>query len=625
MEHFLRAARVLGLPEGRVFKAPDVVERRDMAKVITALASLAEIASFAPWYSGPKFASSPTATATATTTAKPTAVPTATTPTAAVQPAQVQAPMPVPATTPSKAPSAHEDRRAKRRSVRDVWSGAHAKSKSTVTPAMAFAAQQQQQQLHMPPQPSNPPPQPKVVVAAQSQQQPTSGGEAKKTIMWANGVLKRCAPGSPGAGRQITDARKDFVDGTVLAAIAETLTGQPVGRWYPQPGLPWHADRNLETVFGFLTERAGCRVPPGFATAAGIAGGSIEQAVAVLNTMRARLDPETLTATVPEESRWARVFAELLASERTYVRTLVGVWEELMRPMILAAARGAPVLAAQELSEVFTSIDVVALHHASLLMRLEDRTRETSAAQRGRITDLMFVRLAEWFEAVYADYARTFATSVRAVHRLRANNVAFASQVLAWEELYRADLSRCLAAPLHRPAQYLTLITELAKHTSQSSDEQAAFIKAKELFGRVSAVADAARLEVESFRKAIAFEAASYGLAGSVDSAVLRDGLLEIADAEMNASTYFVLLPERLLLCKHKPSAAKHPGKSFKIAESFAIASFEEVIPNNGFSGQVFSHGLEIVTSEFSLVLLAQTEADRDGWIASIKQAMQQS
>ncbi|KAJ1732943.1 hypothetical protein LPJ61_001804 [Coemansia biformis] len=188
----------------------------------------------------------------------------------------------------------------------------------------------------------------------------------------------------------------------------------------------------------------------------------------------------------------ARIAAEILDTERTYVDGL-GLIEKLyIGPLLASAQQQAPILSRKEVRQLFANFpDIVSLSKellAQLDARLGPRADPPWDPATGRVGDV-FVRMAPFLK-VYSLYLRNFRSALADVSRWLSENHDFARfihQAGASPESKGLPLQSYLLLPVQRIPRYKLLLTDLLKHTPDAHVDRQSISDALHTIAEVAA------------------------------------------------------------------------------------------------------------------------------------------
>ncbi|KAJ2706918.1 hypothetical protein FB645_001213 [Coemansia sp. IMI 203386] len=169
-------------------------------------------------------------------------------------------------------------------------------------------------------------------------------------------------------------------------------------------------------------------------------------------------------------SRRAKVAAEILETERTYVSGL-GLIEKLyISPLLLSAQQPAAILSRKEVRQMFANFPDIITLSRELLSQLESRlgpdANPTWDAETGRIGDI-FLRIAPFLK-MYSLYLRNFRSALADISRWLSTNQEFARFIQlanSSPECKGLSFQSYLLLPVQRIPRYKLLLEDLLKHT----------------------------------------------------------------------------------------------------------------------------------------------------------------
>ncbi|KAJ1816990.1 hypothetical protein LPJ75_001848 [Coemansia sp. RSA 2598] len=169
-------------------------------------------------------------------------------------------------------------------------------------------------------------------------------------------------------------------------------------------------------------------------------------------------------------SHRAKVAAEILETERTYVSGL-GLIEKLyISPLLLSAQQPSAILTRKQVRQMFANFPDIITLSRELLSQLESRLGADASppwdAETGRVGDI-FLRIAPFLK-MYSLYLRNFRGALADISRWLSTNQEFARFIqLAGSspECKGLSFQSYLLLPVQRIPRYKLLLEDLLKHT----------------------------------------------------------------------------------------------------------------------------------------------------------------
>eukprot|EP01105_Mastigella_eilhardi_P018837 TRINITY_DN4395_c0_g1_i1.p1 TRINITY_DN4395_c0_g1~~TRINITY_DN4395_c0_g1_i1.p1 ORF type:complete len:821 (+),score=188.59 TRINITY_DN4395_c0_g1_i1:105-2465(+) len=441
--------------------------------------------------------------------------------------------------------------------------------------------------------------------------------EAEKQLLkWVNDTLHT-------RNISVVDPAKDFCNGLVLIGLLEELCGNTVALHEKTPTLLWHRAQNAILALRFLSDNFVTPLP---CSMEDIVGGHTQPIFKLLLYIKQHMDTKYILATIPSSERRRRFVAErLLNAERAYVKRLTAVFEDVIAPLRQALHTQAHIVSGEELSAVFANLDAILLHHATLLLHIEERLAPAAAQQPLLLGDVFTTKMG-WLKAVYSEYVPTFENCFPLVQSLRVQNLAFQALLQKVEDSWGRDLDSVLALPVHHVFGYARYISDLLVCTSAEHADYQPLQAAKQNVQQVVDIVTDCKQLAENNRKLQFIEDSMSGDFTPLTGVYIREGFMDIADAGVQSS-YFFLFSDRLVFTIFHP--AQYPtGKEFEFQAQFWLEDIEEVADNAfeeedlkeaGASG----YAIEVVTSEYSLILLVKTEHEKKEWVRALQETTQ--
>eukprot|EP00727_Mastigamoeba_balamuthi_P001095 m51a1_g10983 hypothetical protein (548) ;mRNA; r:314789-316750 len=289
--------------------------------------------------------------------------------------------------------------------------------------------------------------------------------------------------------------------------------------------------------------------------------------------------PETATAERAAKRR--RIADELLLTEESYSRSLDAVVNDLIAP--LQAALVAPGV----IGAVFCNIEAIAAFHRELLASL--RARMSARADGTALGDVFLLKADAM--ACYGPFLRNYASSIVAVHYLRAALPVFLAAVRDFEarQSNNLTLQSFLVMPVQRLPRYLLLVKELLKCTPQHHADRALLQAAESALmavaQRVNSGVDSCAVDIARRAVAIVQSIEGIGILGvelvSAARQCVREGTLarlQKKGARLgHGNLYYFLLTDVLVLCE-KPVNPKTPSQPYIFLEAVPIGAVSQVV-----------------------------------------------
>eukprot|EP00727_Mastigamoeba_balamuthi_P000869 m51a1_g1078 putative pleckstrin domain-containing protein (1242) ;mRNA; r:9775-15834 len=193
--------------------------------------------------------------------------------------------------------------------------------------------------------------------------------------------------------------------------------------------------------------------------------------------------PRAMSFPGPEKTmtRRAHVVAELLTTEKTYVRQLSIVVREFVEPVKAMAA-----LSAQEQMGICANVDTLAVLHAKFLAQLTARVESWS---EDSVVGDVLIEASKWFK-LYKYYINNYDDVHDRIKALKSKVPEFRKllEKLEYSEtLESGSLESFLILPVQRIPRYVLLVKELIKNTPSSHRD---FQLIEEAMGQILEMAD---------------------------------------------------------------------------------------------------------------------------------------
>lgn len=253
-----------------------------------------------------------------------------------------------------------------------------------------------------------------------------------------------------------------------------------------------------------------------------------------------------------------------------------------------------------------------------LLLNIQERLSSFNSAHK--LGDIFTTKM-EWLPKLYADYAANSENSFPTVQTLRHTNKAFAALLITCEQKWGKDFHAFISMPIRRVHIYKLYLQELLQATPHTHDDFPLIEVALRMFkSAVVSVGDCWAL-TDNNRKVQFIEESIAGSFDPLTGVYLREGFLVIADAGLE-DTYFFLFNDRLIFTTYK-KPARAEDKVFTFRSSFFVADFEEVIENDWEAPDgTHGHAIEVVTTNFSLILVSKSAEDKAEWLEALQGAL---
>jgi hypothetical protein len=200
-----------------------------------------------------------------------------------------------------------------------------------------------------------------------------------------------------------------------------------------------------------------------------------------------------------------KIAQEIVSTERSYVDGLKSMVEVFLVPLQEALARGQPIIDAQQISTIFSSIQTIYGLNTTFLQKLSERLGSWN--DNSGMGDL-FRDFGRFF-LLYTEFVNNHNNANTELQRLSKKHTAFRTFLQTAEgsaECKRMTLSSYLITPVQRVPRYKLLLAELLKNTPADHPDFAACTAAEALVSRVALQINQAMKDAENLEKMIRVE-----------------------------------------------------------------------------------------------------------------------
>lgn len=191
---------------------------------------------------------------------------------------------------------------------------------------------------------------------------------------------------------------------------------------------------------------------------------------------------------------------EILITERNYVNVLTQIVQYFVEPLEKNSDLDESFISKADIRVLFSEIKVIWTLNMNFLKDLENVVKKSS--QPISMSFTKYGELFRWYQLYICSYERSAST----LKRLTKENLQFKEFIIATElrpELNRMDLSSLMIQPVQRIPQYIILLTDIAKHTSESHPDYTNSLKALKLMSVVGHYINEKKREAENIEQVI--------------------------------------------------------------------------------------------------------------------------
>eukprot|EP00727_Mastigamoeba_balamuthi_P002200 m51a1_g11978 putative domain containing protein (1077) ;mRNA; r:848997-852887 len=185
---------------------------------------------------------------------------------------------------------------------------------------------------------------------------------------------------------------------------------------------------------------------------------------------RTTVEAYKVSALSSRQRRRSKLVSDIVATERTYVRSLHILYEGFYVPMKEASAQPKPVITPEQVSKLFLNVEMIKNVNTQFLKMLEE---QMSSWPQSQSLSSVFLRMVPTFK-VYIEYVNRYETAIATLAALRKTK-AFAEMLSAAIARVNAtladpgeqlmDLQSYLIMPIQRVPRYKLLLEELIRFT----------------------------------------------------------------------------------------------------------------------------------------------------------------
>ncbi len=340
------------------------------------------------------------------------------------------------------------------------------------------------------------------------------------------------------------------------------------------------------------------------------------------------LHPEVL----PQDQRMkltqrSEVVAEILETERNYVDALVMIHNMVIEPIVRSFHTDDPILSRLLMGTIFSNFEDILQINSTLLMFLENRlTRKDPFLESpcDCIGDI-FQQLGHFLK-MYSLYCRNFTDAVYTLQlQLRDNKmfVHFLQSAELKEVLQNLKLQDYLLMPVQRIPRYRLLLSTLLRCTEDLHPDFTALSNAYSIIDQVAtSINESIRChenKIEMLLLQRSFVGLDHSLLSNPSRKLLKRGSLWKANGRKPHVVEVFLFSDCLMYAiLAVPSEFLDVSYNFYIFKRrIALDDLEMAWTAN----EHFEHGIQIMSSEESLVVSCSTAADVTKWWFAIEQA----
>jgi hypothetical protein len=315
------------------------------------------------------------------------------------------------------------------------------------------------------------------------------------------------------------------------------------------------------------------------------------------------------------------VLRELIQTEVTYVADLRALVQVYMRPLLNADARGKPIVPREDVRNLFSSIEVMYLYNESFLAELQHQ--RTMAAAADFPVGKAFLLLGD-FMRTYVPYCNNYNVALAALDRCGQVS-AFRQFVRHAVQLYPCQLPSLLIKPVQRLPRYVLLLKQLCECTpathADSKPLELALVKMLAITNQLNE----AKREAEAFAEVVRI----FNSIAPRD----REGVQELIapsrrfvkegrvfyrrdESATNDAAHYLFLFNDLLLVTVPSARGFH-----SVAIALTLANVTSVVPL--LDSDTVQHCFILDTPNRTIMLLAESAADRDEWVRALQSAIQ--
>lgn len=314
------------------------------------------------------------------------------------------------------------------------------------------------------------------------------------------------------------------------------------------------------------------------------------------------------------------VLRELIQTEITYVADLRALVQVYMRPLLNADARGKPIVPRDDIRNIFSSIEVMYLYNESFLAELQHQ--RTMAAAADFPVGKAFLLLGD-FMRTYVPYCNNYNVALAALDRCGQVS-AFRHFVRHAVELYPCQLPSLLIKPVQRLPRYVLLLKQLCECTPPTHADSQSLEQALVKMLAITNQLNEAKREAEAFAEVVRI----FNSIAPRD----REGVQELIapsrrfvkegrvfyrrdETATNDAAHYLFLFNDLLLVTVPSTRGFHA-----VAIVLTLATVTSVVPL--LDSDTVQHCFILDTPNRTIMLLAESAADRDEWVRALQSAI---
>ncbi|EFC43629.1 RhoGEF domain-containing protein [Naegleria gruberi] len=311
---------------------------------------------------------------------------------------------------------------------------------------------------------------------------------------------------------------------------------------------------------------------------------------------------------------------EILSTEKYYVESLNILQEVYLKPFKAMAAKDKPLITKEEVSAIFSDIDVILNFNNTFLKDLEERLQ--NYVYTVTISDI-FLQIAPFFKT-YSRYCNNFDKANEVLRECKKRE-EFKEQVSKMDKDSRTSklgLQSYLILPIQRIPRYRLLLQDLIKHSGPSHPDYKGLKLALEKICEVADHLNNTMKSIEATNEIIKIQSQFYGELNLVEPhrKFLKDGALQeivSADFTKTRDIYVHLFNDIILL-------SQKSGKTFTLKLQlplndliiFSYLNQEDQIDDTIFKLQSPSKAIIIKTA---------TPAEKNSWTITLHNLINES